>query len=789
MIVTLAQLAADHSLGVVATALAICLVAGWLSATLLQLAVLATGRPRRSLLAGAVVVAGIGVWTTHFVAMLGYRPDLMLSFGGWTTAVSALVGIMLAGLPFALSAVLANRVARVVMGALSGLGIAGMHFTGMAGLLIGVPVSSPESVMLACLVGAGTLALVGALPVGKGPIWLITGLAFTIAVAGTHFVAIAGTEFVGLRSRLVLPQENTMLSIFTAAGTTVLFLGAFFGVVTSRRFQAQARSHAEILAAALDNMSNGLVYFGEDGSLQLFNRRYLEITGLQPGILSQGMSHSEVIAAIGDAQGWSQDRRKLAIERARLWTSAADSESIEYVMDDGRIMEVELRRVDGGGYVLTFDDVSAQREAQRRIAELAYGDPLTGLPNRRALLQRLEDDFKPNNHFKLLLLDLDRFKIINDTYGHGVGDQLLIEVAGRLSQIAGEAGFVARLGGDEMAVLVYGDLEAATAIAEEILDQISQPFQIGGNEISVGCSIGLCSTREAKDAAELMRFCDIALYESKRRGGDRLSRYCLGMVEKIAARAQLEVDLRVAIARGEFHLVYQPVHSLKHDDRLIGYEALLRWQHPVLGPISPAQFIPLAEETGQIVEIGAWVLEEACRQAAKLPAELYMAVNISAVQFHSPRLLSHLTRALAESNVAPHRLEVELTETAIAEDGKHIAMVLNAMRALGVSIAMDDFGTGYSSLAHLRDMPLDRIKIDRSFVATAETDKPSMAILRGLMMIARELNISILAEGIESASQLELLRRIGCDAGQGYFLGRPGPIAAADKETCLAATA
>ena len=244
--------------------------------------------------------------------------------------------------------------------------------------------------------------------------------------------------------------------------------------------------------------------------------------------------------------------------------------------------------------------------------------------------------------------------------------------------------------------------------------------------------------------------------------------------------------MRTAIERGEMHLAYQPVLALA-DDRIIGYEALIRWDHPQLGSISPVRFIPLAEETGQIVEIGAWVLKEACRQAAQLANDVYVAVNVSPIQFRSPMLLSHLTQALASGGLPAWRLEIELTETAIVEDGAKIAEMLGAIRRLGVSVAMDDFGTGYSSLSHLRDFPLDRIKVDRSFVATAETDRHSMAVLEGITHIARKLDIAILAEGVETQTQLALLRKIGCDAIQGYLVGRPERMSSGSEATRLTA--
>ena len=765
------QLAEDHSLGFVLTAVVICLVAGWLVGALMHRTREARPAHRYRWLVGTAIVAGLGVWTTHFIAMLGYRPDMMLSFAGGTTAFSALVAILIVGLPLALAPLLPSWRARAVAGAVAGIGIAAMHYTGMAAIQGCMQSHSVPLIILAACIGACGLALACGLPPRLATNRMICAL-FTSAVGGTHFIGIAGTtlqHFAGYAGHL---HANTTLSFFTAVAAGVLFLGAFLTILTAQRFDAQELAHTTVLRTALDNMSNGLVYLDNTDRVRLYNRCYLEIYGLPPDSNLTGLNSDEIIEVVGDRHGWPAERRQQARARLEAWREIEKFTQIDYVLDDGRIMEVEIRPTAEGGTVITFDDVTADREAQRRITELAFCDPLTKLANRRALTSRMERDFSPKQRFKLLLIDLDRFKQVNDTYGHATGDQLLIQVADRLIDVAGTDGFVARLGGDEMAMLVYGDQEQAIAVANRVIEALATPFQIDQVRILIGCSIGLCCTDDAGDAGELMQFSDIALYESKRKGRGRISCYTPGMLETVAERVQLETDMRTAIERGEMHLAYQPVIALI-DDQVIGYEALIRWTHPTLGMVSPAKFIPLAEETGQILAIGAWVLQEACRQAAQLPGNLYVAVNVSPVQFRSPLLLSHLTQALAQSGLSARRLELELTETAIVEDGRQIANMLTAIRRLGVTVAMDDFGTGYSSLAHLRDLPLDRIKVDRSFVATAETDRHSMAVLEGITHIARTMNVAILAEGVETTSQLQLMRNIGCDAIQGYLVGRP----------------
>ncbi|ALN74575.1 EAL domain-containing protein [Aureimonas sp. AU20] len=781
----LTRLATQHSVGFVLAAVFICLAAGWLLADLSARVAEASGVVRRRWQLGVAVVAGLGVWTTHFVAMLGYRPDMLLSYEIWTTAASALLAIALTGGPLALSAGATDWRARALWGGLAGAGIAAMHYSGMQALEGCLQVRAPGLSLVAGLIGILSLAGArGAPRLARSR--LATCLLFTFAVGGMHFLAIGGTELVVQEGADIAGDNKIVLSVFTSAGAAILFLGAFATILTARRFEAQEKAHSAVLSTALENMSNGLVYLDQWGRVQLYNRRYLEIYGFEIGLSLKGMTAHEIVEAVGDRHDWSAERREKARGRLLEWERVDSFSTIDYEMDDGRIMQVEIRPVSRGGMVVTFDDVTGERQAQRRIEELAFLDPLTKLPNRRALNARIERDYHPRQWFKLLLIDLDRFKPVNDTYGHGVGDLLLIQVATRLSEIVGPEGFVARLGGDELAILIQGDLDKAKAVAEQVIEVLAFPFQIGELTITIGCSIGLCCTDDARDATELMQFADIALYESKRNGRGRLSCYTTGMMEAMSERVQIEADMRLAIERGEMHLAYQPVLALS-ENRVIGYEALIRWDHPLLGPVSPARFIPLAEETGQILAIGAWVLREACRQVAALPDEAYVAVNVSAVQFRSPLLLSHLTTALATSGLPPHRLEIELTETAIVEDGRKIVEILSAIRQLGVSIAMDDFGTGYSSLSHLRDFPLDRIKIDRSFVATAEEDRHSRVVIEGITQIAHQLGIAILAEGVETPSQLDFLRSIGCEAVQGYLIGRP--VRMLETESALALSA
>ena len=719
---------------------------------------------------GTAVVAGTGVWTTHFVAMLGYRTDLVLSYNLATTLASAAAAVLAVGMPLAFSIVCPPGWIRLAAGAASGLGIGVMHISGMAALENCGHVQSVGLNILACSIGVTCMAIARVMPerIGTRP---VTASLIVVAVCGTHFVSIAGAVLTGEQVNQLLPGVQVSLSILAATGAAILLFGTLLALTAAKRFDTQEIAHAHVLATALQNMSNGILKVSAAEIVELYNERLRTLLKLAPGDMAQGMSLSAFLQQVGRANGWDEDRETRVLANHRAWMAKDEETRIEHSFDDGRILSIACQPVVDGA-VLTFDDITQAKQAQREISLLAYHDPLTGLANRRSLLERLGQAHAEDQPFTLLLIDLDRFKAVNDTFGHGIGDRLLVGVATRLTELAGETAFAARLGGDEMALIACMDADAAMSLAQRVVIEIEKPYAFDDLTIVIGCSIGVCGIEDRASPTDLMQRTDIALYEAKRQGRGRAARYTPGMIEAVADRHRLENDIRFAMAEGQFHLAYQPIMALA-DDTILGFEALIRWQHPARGLVSPATFIPLAEETGLILPIGHWVLEEACRQAVAWRADQHVAVNISAVQFRSPMLLAHITSALAKSGLPASRLEIELTETALVEDGRQIAHTLSALRQLGIKIAMDDFGTGYSSLAHLRDLPLDRIKIDRSFVAAALKDKHSMAVVKAITQMGRDMNIQTIAEGVEEADQLDLLKTLGCDAVQGYLIGRP----------------
>ena len=432
----------------------------------------------------------------------------------------------------------------------------------------------------------------------------------------------------------------------------------------------------------------------------------------------------------------------------------------------------------------THIDITARKEAERQIEHMAAHDALTGLSNRLLFRDRLTQEIanarRQGGSLAVLACDLDRFKNVNDTYGHSRGDDLLRAVADRLRVVTKETDTVARLGGDEFAIILsrLDGPHSASRAAERVIEAVGRPFDLNGCLASIGVSVGIAlGPRDDADADSLFRNADTALYRAKASGRNAYSFYEPGMDAAVAERTRLEHDLRTAVRDGGFTVYYQPIVRL-NENALGGFEALLRWPHPERGTISPAEFIPLAEATGLIVPLGEWVLREVCREASGWSSNLRVAVNVSAVQFKRPGLEQAVVRALASSGLESHRLELEITESVLMEDSESSIACLHRLRALGVRVALDDFGTGFSSLSYLRRFPFDKLKIDRAFIRDI-ADPNAAAIVRAVVGIGTQLGMSIVAEGVETAEQVELVRQEGCTEIQGFFFGRPMPAAEA----------
>ena len=426
-------------------------------------------------------------------------------------------------------------------------------------------------------------------------------------------------------------------------------------------------------------------------------------------------------------------------------------------------------------------DVTERKQTEEQLSHLAFHDPLTGLANRSLFMGRLEqalqESIRSQPSVGLLYLDLDDFKIVNDSLGHRAGDALLIEAGRRLQGCVRDADTVARLGGDEFTILLKGidDTDDAIAVADRILKTLHKPFLIDGHKVVVTPSVGVVMSNQGQDAKELLRYADIAMYQAKHKGKARYEAFTPAMYSAVLQRLQLETDLRRAIERSEFRLVYQPVKDLTTQE-ISAVEALLRWDHPDRGIVSPGEFIPLAEETGLVLPIDKWALREACRQAKAWQSEhpgLVVSVNLSARQFQEPFLAEQVAKVLQETELDPRCLQLEITETILMQDAEMTQDTLRSLKDLGLQLAMDDFGTGYSSLSYLKRFPIDILKIDRSFVNGLCSNPEDNALVRTVILLAKALNLTVTGEGIETAEQMDQLRAMGCDKGQGFFFAKP----------------
>ncbi|MBN8990847.1 MAG: EAL domain-containing protein [Rhizobiales bacterium] len=784
-------LVTEHDLRLVVLAGIICWLASAVAISLFHRARASQGRTRAIWGGLDAVVGGCGIWATHFVAMLAYDPGSGAGYNIPVTLISLVFAVAIAAIGLSIALLNDRRSTIALGGAVVGAGVAAMHYTGMMALELPAHVLWSPGIVLASVVLGSVFAaialVVAARRDDRNHTLAATGL-LTIAIVSHHFTAMGAVTLIpdptlGTDGLLISPAA---LSFLTAVAAFAILGISFLAAMLDRRSSTELHQQKLLLDSAIGNMSQGLCMFDADGRILLFNERYSEMMD-RTGVALQGRLLIDVLQDQKSAGKWDGDPEEffnMVVAAAKAGQSLS-----RVVTRNGRSIRVVDEPKKGGGWVSTFEDITEWQEAQEQITHMARHDALTNLPNRTLFREQLEKALrlvKRSDQLAVFCLDLDHFKEINDSLGHPIGDALLREVARRLGECVTEDDTVARLGGDEFAIVQFCsdcDPSAVAALASHIVEKIGEPYDIGGHHLVVGVSIGISLAGEdGKNPDELLKKADLALYRAKADGRGTYRFFEAGMDARAQARRVLELDLRAALNRHEFEVYYQPIRDVA-TDRVVAFEALVRWNHSLRGMIAPASFIPLAEETGLIIPLGDWVLRQACLDAARWSEDVTVAVNLSPVQFKNPNLVSSVKAALQDSGLPARRLELEITESVLLQNSETTLAVLHELRGFGVGISLDDFGTGYSSLSYLRSFPFDKIKIDRSFVTDLATRDDSMAIVRAVTGLGKSLGIVTTAEGVETEAQFDLLRREGCTQAQGYLFSMPRP--AAEVESML----
>jgi diguanylate cyclase (GGDEF)-like protein len=805
-------LTVEHDWRLVLLAGLVCFVASIVAVNIFHRAIGSQARTRFIWIAIAGAAIGYGIWATHFIAMLAYEPEISGGYDIVLIASSLAVAMALTSWGFGFAVAHPGRWSAPIGGGIIGAGIAGMHYLGMWALEVPGRVTwaldlVSASIALGMLFGYAALASA----VRYNSRWgtFVAALFLTLAIVSHHFTAMGA---IGIIPDPTLASGNMSLSpavlALAIAGVALSVLGmSLVGVLADRRLANRTQKFEEIISqlsqaqqqvegsqkelqqqklmldTAINNMGEGLCMFDAGKRLVVCNERYAEMYQLPPDMLRVGTSHREIIKhriMSGILKGEASEiaANQLISTLGALPTNVTSSRIDE--LADGRLVCVTRQPMTGGGWVATHLDVTEQRRSEARITYMAQHDALTDLPNRALLREHLEHAFAMTRRggpsLAVLMLDLDRFKEVNDTLGHPAGDSLLQAVATRLRECVRETALIARLGGDEFAVIEYvtNAVIETTELAERIREALREPFDLDGHQVTTGTSIGIAiAPDDGAGPDDIMKSADLALYSAKNGGRGSYRFFAPELDLLMRARRNLERDMRDAFANGEFELYYQPFVNAKSGE-IIGYEALLRWHHLRRGIVLPGEFIPLAEETGLIVPLGDWVLRTACAEAAKWPANLKIAVNLSPAQFRSRNLVPSIIGALGAARIAPQQLELEVTETAIMHDSEAVFAALDQLHKLGVRIALDDFGTGYSSLSFLQKFPFDKIKIDRSFVGELSgANEESRLIARAVVRFAVSLGKTTTAEGVEAIEQLDVLRAEGCVELQGHYCGWP----------------
>jgi diguanylate cyclase (GGDEF)-like protein/PAS domain S-box-containing protein len=779
----------EHDPRLVALAAIVCFATSLVAIKLIQRAGMTKHHVRVAWIATAGTASGCGIWATHFIAILAYEPPFPVAYDLLLTILSFVVAAIFMTVAITVTVYSAQRWGALLGGALVGVAIGCMHFIGMWALEVPGRISWAADLVGASIVlgiAFGMVAMDAAMRRKSIATTLVASLALTAAIVSLHFTAMGAIVMVPDPTLVITPFSISpgVLALGIAAATTIVLAIGAVGSIFDQRISEKS----EQLDAALHNMLQGLCLLNGQSEVIIVNRRFADMFGIDYDQLKPGMNMSKVFDLAEESMPFQAGAREANRNWARELGQAGRSGKTVFSRTDGRIFSISQQHMpESDGWVQTFEDITERRQSEDKIAHMARHDALTGLPNRRLFCEHLGKAVAEVNRsggFAVLCLDLDHFKAVNDTLGHQAGDLLLQTMAARLRGNLRENDVVARFGGDEFAILQLDGQQpaTATALACRLIEIMSAPVAIGDHQMPVGVSVGIAlAPADGSEPDQLLKNADLALYRAKADGRSTYRFFEPDMDARMRVRRALELDLRMALKNGGFVLHYQPIVNVASGE-ITSFEALLRWPHPTRGLIAPLEFIPIAEETGLIVPIGEWVLQQACAEATKWPDTVRVAVNLSPAQFKNAKLVGTVVDALSKSGLPPQRLELEITETVLLQDTQAIMAVLHALRDIGVAISMDDFGTGYSSLSYLRKFPFDRIKIDQSFIRDLGESGDSLAIVRAVTGLGSSLGISTTAEGVETADQLRRLKAEGCTEAQGFFFGPAKPPDEAIRE-------
>ena len=789
MLKVLNCIAYEHDFRLLALSAAICVLGCVTTTTLLRRTGEAETRHPRRWLVFAALILGCTIWSLHFVAMLAFTPGLEVAYDvGWTVTsiIVAAAGVLAALLAWKASAPRAGRVA--LGGFLLGLAVSGMHYLGVAAMSFSGFLLFDESAVLASVgvsIVFSIVALARASDLSTKRRRFEVGAWLALAICGLHFTGMTAITLVpgAAKAEAGTVLGTQSLAVVVGAVSLGILLASLAATVVDQHLTRRVLQDLGRMRL-LSNLAQESLFIYRDGIV-------LEVNSAGERLFKTA---ADEIIGRPVLSLFAEDSAPILLRRERCQPQNRRPEEMNIQSVDGTLTAVELscQQIEYLGKPATavaLLDLTNRKRDEARILHLARHDALTNLPNRYNLQERLDLALnaaaKQGGRLAVVYLDLDRFKPVNDLFGHAVGDALLVQVSKRILAEIQPTDTLARIGGDEFVMVLTSDPQSERVLltTTKIIEALRRPFQIEGHQIEIGASAGLALYPEDGGSADtLMRAADTAMYRVKEEGRGALRFYEASMNAQLQARLQLEQELAGAAERGELALHYQPIVNGVTGE-LETFEALIRWNHPVRGMIPPMEFIPLAEETGLIDQIGSWVIETACRDAAGWSHPWRVSVNVSPRQFRHSDVCATLAAAIRANGIKPGRIVVEVTEGVLIKDADKAVATLNRLRDLGVRIALDDFGTGFSSLSYLQLFKFDKFKIDKSFVKKLGQSDDALTLTRTIVNLGHNLGLQVTAEGVETQAQLAILQSLGCDQIQGYLVARPAPMGAfADLE-------